>query len=165
MNRCGMNLTSVKAENINAALANLPNEAMHLRPIWEAVRDHGLVLTTVLQGGHLGRLSAKTKKRPRITIIGDDMEEARGPEGFPKSTIWRLLKDARSVFLMSGLRAESYGLAVTDAVMSRHHVIIVETRHEYEIRWLTHIKRHAPHTRITMVTPNVAQYSYEEGSA
>jgi hypothetical protein len=151
--------------HINAALAAMPVGAEHLRPIWEAIRDVGLGLTIVPQGGKLGLLSKRARQRPRITIVGDDLYSAMGPDGFSKKTLGRVFNDAAAVFLMSGLRVEAYAAAVADAVLLGHHVIIIETRVEQETKWLAHVYKHAPVARLIIATPNLANYSQQRGRA
>ena len=72
---------------------------------------------------------------------------------------------ARSVFLMSSLAPVAYSIAVADALMFQHQVVIIETRAEQETAWLSHVKRHAKNAHLMFVTPDPLKYGHMGGSA
>ena len=105
--------------------------AEHHGPIWRAVRDHGCLLAIVTQGSPAFDLSDSDK--PRIVVIGDDAEVARGPTGFDRVSRARAIRDSGAVVIVSSAATmRAYSAAADFTVGHRGHSVIVETRLEFE---------------------------------
>lgn len=124
--------------------------AAHLRPIWLAVRDAGCSFAVVTQGHQ--RFDIPTA-RPAIVLIGDDMHESRGPGGFHRKSLRRLLARCRSVSIVSSApvimayaapAATAVGLGCTSAV--------IETRARHEADWRHFVEEHAPEAALVIAT-------------
>ncbi|WP_210253187.1 hypothetical protein, partial [Beijerinckia sp. L45] len=123
----------------------------HLVPIYTAVRDHGCASATVAHDSGPFRLPLD---RPTITLIGDDTDTALGPTGFHRPSLRRFLKQCRSAVVVSSCaHLKPYATAATNAVLLRQHVVLVETRPQFEQEWITFI--HAAQRRIAMFVSTI----------
>jgi hypothetical protein len=124
----------------------------HLRPVLQAVRDHQVGLLFIGQQSSPFRLPAD-RKRPAIIIIGDDLEQAVGPEQFHLPSIRRAVRASHSFAVISSAPpADLYQAMSTTAAVTRRNVMIVETRPEQEIQWVSLIQRLAPRQPICLST-------------
>ena len=73
--------------------------APHLRPVWRAVRDHGCEHAIIAQGRTPFALA--TGKSPVITLVGDDMHQALGPDGFDRPSLVQLVKASSAAAIVS----------------------------------------------------------------
>lgn len=137
----------VPRARIETALAVSP---LHMRPILLAVRDHGIAWATIPQ--HAGRFEIPTGKS-FVAILGDDLHVAMGPDGFHRESVRAVL--ARSSFV-SIVAAEplplAYAAPASAAVGLRLNGTIIETRPEFELRWLDIVKAEAPRAQIILVS-------------
>ena len=119
----------------------------HLAPLYAAARDHGCILAMVLQGA--GRFDPPPAGRPAIIVIGDDLDQALGPAAFHAKSLRRLLKGVRLVAVVACEAVpEIYTSAARHAVLLRQNVVIVETRPEQEIAWITLIRSIEPQAAV-----------------
>jgi hypothetical protein len=77
---------SVPRSRLTAAIDTGPS---YWRPIWTAVRDAGVALYIVPQGGEP---FDPPMNRPTIVVIGDDMFESKGPRAFHRKSLRRFVK-------------------------------------------------------------------------
>lgn len=140
-------LNRVPRANLTAAMQQ---GAQHLRPILEAVRDHGVAFMAIPQSrkpfGHI-------ENRPVIAIIGDDTDIALGPSHFHAASLQRLIKSARAVSVISSdTNAPAYGMAPAAALVMGATVLLIETRIEQEDAWLECVRAAAPTMPILLCT-------------
>lgn len=126
----------------------------HLVSVALAIRDHGLTLELIDQSGQPFDL---TPDRPAMVLIGDDTDTAKGPEGFDRPSLVTLAKGckAHAVIGCEALPA-IYGRAVAFALRSGSVPLVIETRPEQEIPWITFLQAHAPGTPLLWGTVNAA---------
>jgi hypothetical protein len=156
---CGMNITSMNSTAIGTLLAGMADDDAHMRPIFEAVRDDGLLLGVILAGGNV---ALAPRGVPAIAIIGDDVDGAKGPAAFPRKTLQMLLGSAEAVVLHTGAATpEHYARAVKEALRLEQTVVIIESRTEQELAWLECIRKYAPVVSFELITPNAALYRPE----
>jgi hypothetical protein len=139
---------SVPRDRITAAMVR--PDAAHLRPVMLAVRDRGCCLCVVPQGR--ARFEPPRSK-PVITIIGDDMVECLGPNGFHQKSLRRFTRRCHSATIVSceGL-PEIYAAATAAAVVMRKDVLIVETRLKQEEAWRRFITLLVPDIAVLVAT-------------
>jgi hypothetical protein len=130
----------------------MANAAPHLRPIVQAVRDHGADMMFVSQADGTFRTLAG-RKRPVIFMIGDDFDEAKGPAGFHLPSVRRAIRSARCFAVVSSApQADAYAAMAIAAAGTRRNTLIIETRPEQEIPWLALIQKLAPGRFIWLAT-------------
>ncbi len=118
--------------------------APHLRPIVRAVRDHGIDMLFVSQDAGPFRQPAG-RRRPVIFMIGDDFDQALGPDGFHAPSIRRAIRSAHSFAVISSEpQPDAYTAMAMTAAATRRNTLIVETRPEQEILWVSLIQKLAP---------------------
>lgn len=123
----------------------------HLIPILEAVRDHAVGLMFVRQGTAAFRLPAQG--RPSVTIIGDDMHEALGPQGFHMPSIRRIIRASQTFAVVSCAALEPvYDAMAFAASSARRNALLVETQPEFEAAWVGLIRKLAPGRPLTIAT-------------
>lgn len=128
----------------------LATAAPHLRPIIEAVRDHGVGMMFAPQGSGAFRLP---RKQASITILGDDFSEALGPDAFHMPSVRRAIRSAGCFAVVSSAPQQSaYTAMAVAAVISGRNTLIVETRPEQEIQWVHLIQKLAPRRFIWLAT-------------
>jgi len=124
----------------------------HLIPLLEAVRDHAVDLMFVSQSDEAFRLP-KNRGRPAITIIGDDLYEALGPEGFHMPSLRRVIRASQSFAVVSCAALEPvYDAMAFAASAARTNVLVVETRPEFEIQWVELVRKLVPGKPLTIAT-------------
>ena len=117
---------------------------VHLLPIMIAVRDYGIAFAQILQDG--GTVSFSFDK-PTIILLGDDLEEAKGPSAFHDESVRSVLGNvSRVIIIACDAQPRFYALAATRAAMDRQHVLIIETRPQHEGDWCALIHRALQHT-------------------
>lgn len=141
----------VSRARLDTALERAPD---HLRPILLAVRDQGCAWLNVPQGS--GRFEIPLGK-PLISIIGDDLHAAKGPAGFHRKSIRRLI--AASSFI-SIVAAEPLTLAYATPALAtvglRVNSLIIETQPEFELEWHALAKAEAPDAQLIIVSVEAA---------
>lgn len=124
----------------------------HLRPVLKAVRDHQVGLLFVGQQSGVFRLPAD-RKRPAIIIIGDDFDQAVGPEQFHLPSIRRAVRASHAFAVISSAPpVDLYEAMSLAAAATRRNVVIIETRPEQEIQWVSLLQRLAPKRPICLST-------------
>lgn len=144
-----VNFAPATRADINLAIEASPE---YLRPILESVRDHHVAMLFVGQSDAPFRMPTKSD-RPNIVIIGDDFDQAIGPEGFHMPSIRRAIRacDAFAI-VSSGPQAVVYASIAVTAAASRRNVMLIETRPEQEIPWLALVQKLAPRRHIWLAT-------------
>lgn len=121
---------AVPRDRLTFAIDNGPE---HWRPLMVAVRDAGVSLCVVSQGGEAFR---PPSDRPALVLMGDDMHTSQGPDAFHKSSLVRFVRRCSSaVIVASAPLVVAYAAAAAVAAGLRQNVIIVETRPEHEADW------------------------------
>ncbi len=124
----------------------------YLRPILEAVRDHGAAMLFVPQGLDAFRIPAKPRK-PAIIMIGDDFEAAHGPNGFHMPSIRRAIRACSSFAVVSSApQAQVYAIIAVTVAATRTNAMLIETRPEQELAWVELIQKLAPGRFIQLAT-------------
>lgn len=143
-----LNAGSTRA-NLNAAMEASPE---YLRPILEVVRDHGAAMLFVPQGAEPFRLPSEPKK-PAIIMIGDDFDRAMGPGGFHLPSIRRMIRASSAFAVVSSApQPHAYLTIAAGVAMTRQNAMLIETRPEQEIAWLSLIQKLAPGRFIQLCT-------------
>jgi hypothetical protein len=121
---------SVPRSRLTTAINSGPS---YLRPIMLAVRDAGVSLCVVPQGGEPFE---PPHTRPAIVLIGDDMLESQGPAAFHKPSLLRFVSRCRgAVIVACEPLLVAYASAAAVAAGLRQDVVIVETRPRHEADW------------------------------
>jgi hypothetical protein len=131
---------------------------VHLLPIMIAVRDYGIAFAQILQDG--GPVSFSFDK-PTIILLGDDLEEAKGPSAFHDESVRAVLGNVSRVIIVAcDAQPRFYALAATRAAMDRQHVLIIETRPQHEGDWcalIQNIGTGLPIVLCSIPTPSALQ--------
>ncbi|MGA0601773.1 hypothetical protein ACO2Q3_13790 [Caulobacter sp. KR2-114] len=131
-------------ERITYAMQGAP---LHLRPIWAAVRDHGVDHILVIQGCEPFRLP--NRRHPLVMLIGDDLQASRGPAGFPRKALGRAVSGCDAALIVAGKPdPEEYAGAASFAAFGRLSVAIVETRPQHANEWATFLRTANPHIAV-----------------
>jgi hypothetical protein len=140
--------------NISAPRSRLTwaidNSPAHLRPIMIAVRDCGVSLCLVPQGKL--RFDPPSN-RPAIVLIGDDMHDAKGPNGFHRRSLVRFARRCSgAVIVACSPLVEAYASAAATAAGLRLNVLLVETRPQFEADWKAAIEAANPDIAFIIAT-------------
>ena len=123
----------------------------HLRPVLLAVRDHRVGMLFVGQGAGAFSIPSNAA-RPAVVMIGDDMEQSVGPQGFHMPSIRRAIRACSSFTVVTSVpTAEIYAAGTLGAVAGRN-VMIIETRLAHEFQWVALIQKLAPGRPILLST-------------
>ena len=124
----------------------------HLRPIIEAVRDHRVGMCIVEQSAEPFCMP-RDPSRSAIVLIGDDFDRAVGPGGFHLPSVRRAIRSCHAFAIVSSapLVAVYKSVALT-AALTRRNVMLVETRPEQEIPWLSVVQKLAPGRFVWLAT-------------
>jgi hypothetical protein len=126
--------------------------APHLRPIVQVVRDHGVDALFASQAAEPFKAPVG-RRRPVIFMIGDDFDEAKGPDSFHMPSIRRAIRSAQCFAVVSSApQADAYAAMAVAAAGTRRNTMIIETRPEQEIPWLALIQKLAPGRFIWLAT-------------
>lgn len=156
----------ISRDEFDRRIALVPAEAGHLLPIYSAVRDGRLAFAMVPQGARFRGIPDAALGKPLLTLIGDDLDDAKGPGCFDHKTLRRLLEGAGAVVLNAAdARSAYYESAVDAAILSGGKAVLIETRPERESEWLRAIGRWAPAAAIVIITPDAAKYQRDGGRA
>lgn len=140
---------SATRDDITAALEASP---AYLRPILETVRDHRVGMMFVPQSDAPFRM-IKDPGRPAIVMIGDDFDQAVGPEGFHMPSVRRAIRACNAFAVVSsGGQPVVYASIAATAALGRRNVMLIETRPEQEIPWLALVQKLAPRRHIWLAT-------------
>jgi len=139
---------AVPRDRITQAMEQI--HAPHLRPLMIAVRDGGIGLCVVPQGKEP---FDPPRNRPTVTIMGDDMLEAKGPNAFHRCSLIRFARRCSgAVIVACSPLVEAYASAAATAVGLGHDVIIIETRPRFEADWKTAIETANPDIAFIIAT-------------
>jgi hypothetical protein len=150
---------------INFACAHA---AGNLRPLFVAMRDHGLgILMIDHRGGfemlHRGDLTGT------IALVGDDLPGGgtAGPIGFNQEMIARLLNsESAAVFVYSAAANAGHYQSFAAMALAGGIVTIIETQPDREEAWLRFISRVSPGTAAFVVTSrSMAEHAGKEARA
>ena len=112
----------------------------HLLPIMTAVRDYCIAFAQILQDDD--PVSFRFD-RPTIILLGDDLDEAKGPSAFHEETVRAVLDNVSRVIIVAcDAQPRFYALAAMRAAIFREHVLIIETLPQHEADWCTLIQKH-----------------------
>ena len=137
---------SVPADRFTHAINN---GAAHMRPLFVAARDAGIGLCLVPQGHHAFDVPVD---RPTVLLVGDDMHEAFGPDGFHRKSVRRFIRRCRSAVIVSCAPiVTAYAAAATTAAMGMD-TILIETRLEHEQNWRALIEKERPGISMLVAT-------------
>lgn len=124
----------------------------HLRPIVQAVRDHGVDMLFASQDAGAFRVPAG-RHNPVIFMIGDDFDQALGPEGFHLPSVRRAIRACSAFAVISSApQADVYEGIARMAALTRRNVMLIETRVEQELQWMGLIQKLAPKRFIWLAT-------------
>lgn len=130
----------------------IEHSAPHLRPLIEAVRDHSIGMLFAPQGTEAFRIPSDPK-RPAVVIIGDDFDSAMGPTGFHMPSIRRAIRACHAFAVISSEPQPAvYAEVAVTAAIARCNVMLIETRPEQEIPWLSLVQKLAPGRFIWLAT-------------
>ena len=136
-------------DRINGVMENLPP---HLQPLMVAVRDRRVALLFVSQNSAKFRIPARAD-RPSIVLIGDDMQSAHGPNGFHLPSLRRTIRDCSAFAVVSCEPSlELYGSMASTAATVRKSTMLIETRPEQELAWISLIQKLAPGRSVVLAT-------------
>lgn len=143
-----LNHTPSTRENLDYAIRVSPD---HVRPILTAVRDCGVGMLFVMQTPQAFRLPRDG--RPQIILIGDDTHRADGPAGFHMPSIRRAIRACSAFAVVSSAPPTLvYAEATVPVILAGQNAMIVETRPEQEIQWVSLIQKLAPGRFIRLAT-------------
>ncbi len=150
---------------LDATLTALPPEAACCRPIFEAIRDFGLVHVRLTAGDKLPKMPANLRDRPMLVIVADDFDISQGPSAFHHKSLLRAL-DGCACVVVHGAAPEMqhYGAVVLGALLGGKAALI-ETQPKHETAWLKFVGRHAPDAATMVVTSQSDRWSRTEGTA
>ncbi len=149
-------MTSSHFINAPATRANLnraiEHTAPHLRPVLEAVRDLNVGMFFVQQSTQAFRLP-RDRARPAIVLIGDDYDRALGPHGFHLPSVRRAIRACSAFAVVSSAPSiDVYASIATTAAATRRSTMLIETRLEQELPWMSLIQTLAPRCPIVLST-------------
>ncbi|MCG5237124.1 hypothetical protein [Xanthobacter oligotrophicus] len=126
----------------------------HLSILASAVRDYGVNMLNIVQSPTPFRIN-RHRNGPTIFLLGDDCESALGPVAFHMPSVRRAIRASSAFTIIScAPLPEAYDEAASVAVLARQHVMIVETRIEQEIPWMSLIQKLAPGKPLLLATVN-----------
>ena len=124
----------------------------YLRPIIECVRDHRVGMLFVGQTSKPFRAPVAARQ-PQIVLVGDDFDQAWGPEAFHMPSVRRAIRACEAFAVVSsGPQPLVYASIAATAAFGRKNVMLIETRPEQEIPWLVIIQKLAPRRHIWLAT-------------
>ncbi len=122
----------------------------YLRPLFEAVRDFGVILGIAPQSTE--PLPMPPGDRAAVLLVGDDMLTAKGPDGFHRKTLRKFIRQCdQAVIVSCEPPLAAYAAAATGAVFGRN-VVLVETRLEQEVAWKEFIETARPGIALLIAT-------------
>lgn len=125
---------------IDAAIAVAPP---HLHPVLLAVRDYRVAMLYVPQGTETFTIPAEAT-RATVVMVGDDMEQSVGPDGFHMPSVRRVIRACSAFTVISSEpTAAIYTLGTAPAVGGKN-AMIIETRIEHEFEWVSLIQKLRP---------------------
>lgn len=130
----------------------LETAAAHLRPVIQAVRDDRIGMLFIGQSADPFRLP-RDPQRSAIIIIGDDMHRAVGPEGFHLPSVRRIIRACSAFAVVSSAAPpDVYEAMASTAAVTRCNTLLIETRPECEIQWLSLIQKLVPRRPVILAT-------------
>ncbi len=125
----------------------------HWRPVYRAVRDHGVALAMIDQRSGPFRLPSD---KPVIAVFNDDTETPLGPTGFNRKSVRRFAARAHLAVVVScEPLVPLYAAAGMMAAMMRRDVLLIESQPRWESDWVDLVQAAHPgvHTLIGAVKP------------
>lgn len=136
-------------DRLNVVMDALPP---HLRSLLVAVRDHRVAFMFIPQNFDTFRIPARAD-RPSIVLIGDDMETAHGPNGFHMPSLRRIVRGCSAFAVISSAPPmDLYAAMASTTAIKRTSTLLIETRPEQEIAWVSLIQKLAPARPIILAT-------------
>lgn len=140
---------SASAEDLARAVAFGPE---YYRPVLESLR-YGCTLAIGLPGTEP---FAVPLLKPTIFILSDDADgnaHRRGPGHFENRSLRDFIRKAGACVVTSCQPLfRAYAAAASTAVLTKRHVLIVETRPEVEADWIDFIRKENPKIRMLVAT-------------
>ncbi len=128
-------------ERLTAAMNS--GRAPHLVPLFGVVRDFGVRLMIVPQ--KVGSIEPPRTELPVICLIGDDLDVSLGPSAFDRRFLKSFVRTCGTAVVVSCEPiVKAYACAATEAALRRHNVILVETRLQHEVAWVSLLRRINP---------------------
>lgn len=136
-----------------ASILAMPETPPHLKPVFEAVRDYGIIYLTLLQHGHGLPVERLNSQNPMMTVVGDDTDAALGPIAFHAATLKILTLRASCVAVISSEPVSNiYALFSLMTGLLRANTLIIETRPEHEQAWVEYVRGLSPHIPVILST-------------
>lgn len=134
---------------LTAALAVAPD---HLRPIILAVRDHRVGMLFVAQDAQPFWIPTEPKRTAAVVILGDDMEQSKGPDGFHMPSVRRAIRACQAFAVISSAPTADVYTSMGAAAVGGRNAMIVETRLGHEFEWVALIQKLAPRRPLIIST-------------
>ena len=123
-------ITDPPRASLDELVATAPD---HLRPIYEAVRAGRCNFGFVPQ---LGGEFAFPCNKPVFALVGDDFDEALGPDAFDIDSLGGFIAGCVGAAIVAGAPPPAlYAGLVVMAMSLGRNVVLVETRPEHEADW------------------------------
>ena len=90
--------------------------------------------------------------RAAVVLIGDDLDRSMGPEGFHLPSVRRVIRACSAFMVVSSAPSADLYAATTAGAVGGKNVLIVETRPEHEIQWVSLIRKLAPGRPLCLAT-------------
>ena len=136
----------------------------HMLPVVAAVRDYRLALVQIGDDTSV-KVPKDIERRPILVIVGDDTDQSRGPAAFHEKSLRRFIRECKNVVLhCAEALPEHYAYAARSAVTERR-CLVIESRPAHEVEWMAFVRQANPTAHVLLITPNVARYSSEVGTA
>ena len=132
--------TPSTSAHLDQALARSP---AHLRPVMDAICAHHVSLLYVTQGLQPFAIP-RDPQRSTVVIIGDDNDRADGPGGFHLPSLRRVIRASVAFAVVSSAPPTVvYASMTAAAVITRRNILLIETRPEQELQWVSLIQKYA----------------------
>jgi hypothetical protein len=149
INGTALHICIAPRERLTAAMES--ERGPHLKPIYGVVRDYGVGLLLVTQKA--GPFEPPKKDVPVICLIGDDLTASLGPSAFDRRSLKAFVRTCGTAVVIScEPLLEAYARAATEAALRRHNVILVETRLQHEMAWVSLLRRINPSLGMLVAT-------------
>ena len=140
-------------ERLDALIASGVPKAPHLLPLLLAVRNDGIGLMVLEQSGEPFMNVLTAAKGPFIALIGDDTDRTVGPGFYHQPSLRRLISLIGGAAVVSSTPpVEAYTAMACATTILRVNTVIVETRIEQEIPWITALRGVQPNLPMIVAT-------------
>ena len=145
-------VVELSSADLSRMVRRVDSGAAHLRPLVEAI-PCGVPLLIVHRRCPF-RVPRPMAEGPACALIGDDLEDAQGPEAFHLPGVRKLLRAAAAVAIMCGAAQPAiYSAAPMIALSRRRPVVLIETQERREADWHDLAQKLAPRAAKLIVTP------------